>query len=218
MKPDVTEALRYLGVKDAPKDLRVQMDDIAAELAQAVQPRYTYKVYSLVFQGGGVHLDGTDMTLTGALAGQMLARCDKAAVLVCTLGLPFDQRLVALQARDMAKAVLWDACGSAFVEAGCDAAEDEISARFPELYLTDRFSPGYGDLPLALQRPLCAALDTPRRLGVHVTESLLLNPVKSVTAIIGLAREPQAARIRGCEHCSMKETCTIRKGGDRCGA
>lgn len=217
MKPDVMEALRYLGVKDAPNDLRVQMEVLARELAETVQPKYIYKVCPLHFKEDGICLEGTDIVLTGSLANQMLAQCDRAALLGCTLGLPFDQKLTALQARDMAKAVMLDACGSAFVEAGCDAAEQELSARFPDLYLTDRFSPGYGDLPLALQKPLCAALDTPRRLGVHVTESLLLNPVKSVTAIIGLSNRPQAARIRGCDHCSMQETCTLRKGGNRCG-
>ena len=217
MKPDVIEALRYLGVKDAPEDLRAQMDDLARELAEAIQPKYTYKVYPLTFRADGIHLEGANLVLAGSLAEKMLTQCDQAALLGCTLGLPFDQKLTALQARDMARAVMWDACGSAFVEAGCDAAERELAARFPDLYLTDRFSPGYGDLPLALQRPLCAALDTPRRLGVHVTESLLLNPVKSVTAIIGLSDRPQTALIRGCDHCSMKETCTLRKGGKRCG-
>lgn len=217
MKPDVNEALRYLGVKDAPQDLRARMEALGAQLAQGVQPKYTYKVYPLAFQEDGIHLEGAGLVLTGSLAGQMLAQCHKAALLACTLGLPFDQQLVALQARDMSRAVMLDACGSAFVEAGCDAAQEELSARFPGLYLTDRFSPGYGDLPLALQKPLCAALDTPRRLGLHVTESLLLNPVKSVTAVIGLSDRPQGARIRGCEHCELRETCTIRKGGERCG-
>ena len=80
------------------------------------------------------------------------------------------------QARWMARAALLDACGSAWVEAGCDGAQAEISARFPGLHPTDRFSPGYGDLPLSLQRDICGALDAPRRLGVQVTDSLLLNP------------------------------------------
>lgn len=117
----------------------------------------------------------------------------------------------------MSRAVILDACASALVESGCDAAEAEIKARFPDRYLTDRFSPGYGDLPLELQPSICAALDTPRRLGLHVTGSLLLNPGKSVTAVIGLSDRPQMARIRGCAFCSMRETCTLRKGGKTCG-
>ena len=117
----------------------------------------------------------------------------------------------------MAKAVLLNGCGSALVEQGCDAAEAELKARFPDFYLTDRFSPGYGDLPLTLQPSICAALNAQRRLGVTVTPSLLLNPSKTVTAFIGLSDRPQQARIRGCAFCAMRETCTLRKGGKHCG-
>ena len=53
--------------------------------------------------------------------------------------------------------------------------------------------------------------------GLAVTESLLLNPVKSVTAVIGLSDRPQMARIRGCAYCQMRERCTLRKGGKHCG-
>ena len=49
-----------------------------------------------------------------------------------------------------------------------------------------RFSPGYGDLPLDVQRPLFAALDVPRKIGVSLTDSLLMAPSKSVSAIIGI--------------------------------
>ena len=86
----------------------------------------------------------------------------------------------------------------------------------PDSFLTDRFSPGYGDLPLSLQPEICSALDAARRLGLHVTEHFLLNPSKSVTAVIGLSDRPQMARIRGCGHCAMYETCALRKGGKRC--
>ena len=103
------------------------------------------------------------------------------------------------------------------MEQGCGQAEREIAARFPEAYLTDRFSPGYGDLPLDLQPALCAALDAQRRLGLTVTDSLLLNPVKSVTAVIGLSPTPQPARIRGCGYCNFRENCQFRKEGTTCG-
>ena len=120
-------------------------------------------------------------------------------------------------ARDMAKAVLLDGCGSAWVEAGCDEAEGELSERLPGRFLTDRFSPGYGDLPLSLQPAICGALDTQRILGLYVTDSCLLNPGKSVTAIVGVSDRPQMARVRGCRYCSMNQTCQLRKGGKSCG-
>ena len=99
----------------------------------------------------------------------------------------------------------------------CDQVEQELAHCLPNRYRTDRFSPGYGDLPLSLQPKICAALDTQRRLGLYVTESYLMNPSKSVTAIIGLSDWPQMARIRGCTYCSMRETCKLRVGGKHCG-
>ncbi len=218
MELNIDEALRYLGGGEGvPSALRAQAQQVADRLTAAVQPRYTYRVFPLVHGEEGIALEGAGLLLPGRSAKKMLAQCDRAVLLGCTLGAGFDAVLRAEQVRDMAAAVLLDACGSAWVEAGCDAAEQEIRARFPGLYLTDRFSPGYGDLPLDLQRALCAALDSIRRLGVHVGESLLLNPVKTVTAIIGLSDRPQMARIRGCEFCAMNQTCALRKGGKSCG-
>ena len=215
--PLIEEALRYLGAADAPETLRRQVAGEAETLSAQFRPRHVCKVCELDFQGEEIFLCGTAVVLKGGTALKMLAQCHRAALLACTLGARFDLALTAMQARNMARAVILDACGSALVEQGCDEAEKELSARFPGRYLTDRFSPGYGDLPLELQRDICAALDTPRRLGLHVTESLLLNPVKSVTAVIGLSDRPQMARVRGCDYCQMRERCPLRKGGKHCG-
>ena len=218
MRPDVDEALRYLGIPNPEEELRREAERLADELSAAVRPRYVYRVFTLERLPDCVRLQGANVDLTGSSARNMLAGCGQAALLACTLGARFDAKLLSLQARDMAKAVLYDALGSALVEAGCDEAEREINRHFPGLYLTDRFSPGYGDLPLALQPQLCAALDAERRLGITVSQSLLINPVKSVTAVIGLSDIPQPARIRGCGLCRLQTTCQFRKEGKTCGA
>ena len=49
--------------------------------------------------------------------------------------------------------------------------------------LMPRRSPGYGDLPLSLSRTILEELDAPRKIGVSITDSNLLVPSKSVTAI-----------------------------------
>lgn len=210
------EALRYLGAQGAAEELRRQAEEIWADLAQRLRPAFTFRVFDLEVTRSGVLLPEAGVLLSGKTAGELLADCRRAALMACTLGSRFDLELLAVQARDMARAVILDACGSALVEQGCDAAERDLSARLPEAYLTDRFSPGYGDLPLDIQGAVCDALDAQRRLGLTVTESDLLNPVKSVTAVIGLADTPQPAKIRGCAHCPLADTCAFRKGGTRC--
>jgi len=213
---DIDEALRYLGASGADEALRQRMADAAGEAESRFSPKYTYRVSAVEHRAEGEWLGDVQLLLPGNSARKMLAECHHAALMVCTLGLGFEQHMRLTQARDMSRAVLLDACGSALVEAGCDAAEKEIAARFPGAYLTDRFSPGYGDLPLALQPDICCITDSQRRLGVYVTASCLMNPQKSVTAILGIADKPQRARIRGCAYCAMKDTCALRKGGHSC--
>ena len=218
MELDLEEALRYAGVPAPPPEaLRRDMEEVAASVTAAVRPRWRWRLFALEHTPEGVRLPELDLLLPGRTAGLLLAQCGQAALLACTLGAVFDAKLRAVEARDMSRAVLTDACGSAWVEAGCAAAEEELAGRLPGAYLTDRFSPGYGDLPLSLQSAICAALDTPRALGLCVTESLLLNPRKSVTAVIGISDRPQMARIRGCQNCSLNQTCQLRKGGTTCG-
>lgn len=205
MELNISEALRYLGVREDPDGtLHAQMSALAQELQSRITPRFTWAL-----------ADASALSLPGHIAAKMLADCQQAAVLVCTLGAEFDRWMRQLQSRDMARAVMLDALGSAWVEAGCDAAEDAIRARFRDKHLTDRFSPGYGDLPLDVQ-PELMALAGASRIGVTLTDSLLMNPQKSVTAVVGLADHPQPARVRGCAYCTLNQSCPYRKAGTTC--
>ena len=217
MRPNIDEILRYLRIRgEIPDGLRQQVERAANGLAESLQPQYVYRAFPLTRADGGIVLDGSGVTLTGKLAVRMLQESDTALLLAVTLGIEFERRLRALERRDMGEAVILDACGSEWVESGCDMAEAEIAARFPGRYLTDRFSPGYGDLPLSLQPSVIAALNADRRLGIHLSDSFLMTPSKSVTAVIGVSDEPQPARVRGCGYCAMFKTCDYRKGGTTC--
>ena len=206
MELNIAEALRYLGAARPDEALLADMSALAEELQRRITPRFIWRA--------GVTKDAYGMG-DSALCRAMLADCHDAAVLVCTLGAEFDRWVRQLQARDMARAVMLDALGSAYVEAGGDAAEAAIRARFPGMHLTDRFSPGYGDFPLEAQ-PALADFAGAARIGVTVTDSLLMNPQKSVTAVVGIADTPQPARVRGCAWCSLNQTCPYRKAGTTC--
>ena len=204
MELNIQEALRYLGVHEPDAALLTSLSALADELQQRISPRFAW-----------VLAETADLRLPGNTAAKMLADCPRCAVLVCTLGATFDAWVRREQARDLTRAVMLDALGSVWVEAGCDAAEEAIHARFPEAYLTDRFSPGYGDLPLDVQ-PMLLDRAGGSRLGVTLTDSMLMVPQKSVTAIVGIASTPQSARIRGCAYCTLRNTCPYRKAGTTC--
>ena len=118
-----------------------------------------------------------------------LAGCP-AAYLVCgTVGAELDalQRRVAVTSG--VDALIVQAIGAAAIEAWMDAVEGEIRLELaPGEELVSRFSPGYGDLPLASQRTILTILDTPRKIGVSLTDTLLMVPSKSVSAIVGVRR------------------------------
>ena len=116
---------------------------------------------------------------------------NKDVVFLCgTIGAEFDawqRRLSVLSAAD---ALLSQQIGLAAVEKVMDELEErareEVEGNREQgtgNRLKPRRSPGYGDLPLALSRTILAELDAPRKIGVSITDSNLLVPSKSVTAI-----------------------------------
>ena len=117
----------------------------------------------------------------------------REAVFLCgTIGAAFDtwhRRLSALSAAD---AFLSQQIGLEAVEKAMDELEEEARKEIEKegkreegrgKRLKPRRSPGYGDLPIELSREIINCLDATKKIGVSITDSNLLVPSKSVTAI-----------------------------------
>lgn len=107
-------------------------------------------------------------------------------VFLCgTIGAEFDAWQRRLSVTSAADALLSQQIGLAAVEKVMDELESKAKAEVEGegRKLLPRKSPGYGDLPIELSRTILAELDAPRRLGVSITDSNLLVPSKSVTAV-----------------------------------
>ena len=119
-----------------------------------------------------------------------LAGCH-AAYLVCgTLGTGFDALLRRVSVKSAADTLVLQAVGTAAIEEWMDGIEGDIKSELlPGEALVRRYSPGYGDFPLEAQRELLGILDTPRTIGVSLTDTLLMAPSKSVSAVIGVKME-----------------------------
>ena len=83
-------------------------------------------------------------------------------------------------------------------------------------YLTGRYSPGYGDWPITVQPKVAAVLDTARRAGLCVTDTNLMTPRKSITALLGVSDHPVKGHLAGCGHCVLRTRCEYRKRGITC--
>lgn len=209
------EVLRYLGWRGSaiPDEVSAQLDRCMEETLRVVQPRYVYRIFELERTDGRIRLHGTDVSLPGMDA--LLRDCERCILMAATLGIGLEAQIRHAQAVDMTQAILLDCCGSAAIDAVCDLAEQEILRALgkAERYGTDRFSPGYGNVPVRFQEKMTELLDTERNIGVTLTDSDILAPCKSVTALIGIADRPQERWVRGCTSCTMSDHCTFRKDG-----
>lgn len=209
-----SEAARYMGIKGAPDDaVSVLLDEAERIIRNRVAPKYVYRETPLCFENSGVRLECMDVLLGGADIQKHLDGCTKAVILAATLTTEADKLIRQAELKGMAEALTIDCLCSAAIEQVCDRAEEEIFAHTCYPYRTWRFSPGYGDFPIEHQKDFLAALNAQRRIGLTVTESCMLVPTKSVTAIIGVSEKVINMKGKGCEICNMRERCALAKNG-----
>lgn len=209
------EAARYMGVKGKPEPtISALLDEAELAVRNRISPKYVYRETGLRFENGGACLDCMNKPLEGKDIVNHLKECSKVIILAATLTTEADKLIRQAEIRDMAEALVVDCLCSAAIEQVCDRAEEEIFSKLNYPYRTWRFSPGYGDLPITLQKELLAVLNAQRRIGLTVTDSCMLIPSKSVTAIIGVSEKPLNKGLHGCAVCNMRESCAFSgKGG-----
>lgn len=212
------EVLKYLGYRggEVEKGILDAIDKMEKLVFASAQPRACHAVFAvksrapLLFNNCEVRFDGND-------ADRLLENSDECIFMAATLGIGIDARLRSLSVTNMSDAVIFDACASSAIENVCDnymrALEEEYGKK--GLYLTDRFSPGYGDMPIENQKYITETLNTQKRIGLCLNSSMTLQPVKSVTALIGISHNKEKRRGE-CESCSIKEGCAFRLRGEVC--
>lgn len=203
------EAVRYLGGAGVSLNYRMDrlMDECEREILSKAKPKFLYKEIPLP----------CDELVQGRNIKSHLSGCYGAIVMCATLGAEVDKLIRISQISDMAKAVVIDSFASVAIEQVCSKADELIAEKYPDCYITFRFSPGYGDYPIELQQKILTLLDAPRKIGLTANSSCLLTPSKSVTAVMGLSKHPIEQKKRGCAVCNMREKCKYRRNGEHCG-
>ena len=217
-KIDRAEAFRYMGHKggDVPESMTALADECERQLLAAVAPRFVYAVFDIAPDGNGITLGGTPLVLKGSDIAMHLKDCGRCVLFAATLGAGADKVIRSYESEAMEKAVVADCLASAAIEQVCDKAEKEIYEKLLGMHFTWRFSPGYGDLPLDVQSDLLNVLNAQKRIGLTATESQILIPRKSVTAVIGVSEREIAKGRRGCAVCNVRDKCEFRKSGTHC--
>lgn len=204
----IKEICRYSGFgTSTPGDKDLQAIHEAMDIVNAeARPLYVYREFEdcAFFSGKDIrrHLEG----------------CHTIILLAATLGAGVDAAIRKASYRDVSLQLYIDACASTLIEELCDTVEADLRMKAAEggEYLTGRFSPGYGDLPIECQRDFVNSLDAVRRIGLSVSGSGVLIPSKSVTAVMGMSAVPQKGVSGGCGSCGIRDTCYLRRRGTPC--
>ena len=179
---DRREILRYAGARELPREQEALLDACLAETLPLLSYKACWRFFPVAEKDGLLDLGFT--AVKSASLAENLKGCSQILLFAATVGIGTD-RLVAKYGRiSPVKALFCQAIGAERIEALCDAFCSGIEGECGKL--RPRFSPGYGDLPLEMQWEIFQVLDCPRRIGLTLTESLLMSPTKSVTAIAGL--------------------------------
>lgn len=214
------EVYRYLGHRgtDIPQSLEKITDDCIEKTLEIIEPKYLYKRFKIDNIKDGIEVVDAGIILPGKDIAEHLGKCKEVFLLCVTLGIELDRLIKIKMLTEPDKGVIFDSCGSVAVEQLADYAEAEIKkiCKKDGLDTTWRFSPGYGDLPITLQRDLLSVLDSHRKIGLTVTDSMLMTPGKSVSAIIGVGNMKTDKRENKCDYCGNRENCAFRRDNTRC--
>lgn len=204
LTPDFNEVYRYAGIfgkgNFSPDDqLSKLTEDAVKEIAETMNCRGIYIRFPLtVTESDQITYDGKSLydisfgnvNFSSHFLGLNLQDCNAIYLFAATLGPAVDKAIQKASRINPAKAVMLQASGAMYIEKYCDCLMDYLSEaeRKEGNILCPRFSPGYGDIPLEMQKTFFELLQCQKNLALTLNNSLIMSPEKSVTAFIGIKK------------------------------
>ena len=212
---EVQRYMGYHGIVDIAPEMQEKINKAIEHLGTQSHPRIISKEYRITVSEKTVtlHADNEDVTFESEGLVRNLSGCCGAILLAATVGPACDMLVRRASITSAADAAVYQAAGAAAIEAFLDDYNDKLKASYEArgLFLRPRFSPGYGDLKLEHQKDWFRLLDITKQIGIELTDSLLMVPTKSVTAIIGIGIDKTKTGCSGCAGCNKHDTCEFSK-------
>ena len=216
------EVLRYIGYKE---DIHVISDDMKQSIKKNIDiVKNNISLRSLASNVINIEeidnciVAGDVLKLPGKDIKAHLKNCYGIIVMGVTLGNEVDTLIRRTEIINMSDAVILDAACNVAIEEYSKICEEDIRNNIMKdnKYLTMRYSPGYGDLPIDIQDELVKIIDGGRKIGLYVTPSHIMIPRKSITSIMGVANIEVKGKMAGCSNCVMNKKCIYKKRGTTC--
>lgn len=199
------EVLRYAGCKsdtDFPSSI---LDGCIGDVKENISYKACYSVFDV-----NIKEDKCDFSIFSVKSKSLaknLTGCKKAVVFAATVGIGMDRLISKYSSVSPSKAMLFSAIGAERIECLCDRLCEDIKEEYKS-EIKPRFSPGYGDFDLSYQKDIFSCLNCQKNIGLTLTDSLIMVPSKSVTAVMGLCEE-LTDNLKKCDMCENKN-CSYR--------
>lgn len=199
------EIITYLGYYGAKCDEMTEklIDECLKEFNDRVSFRACYTLLPVNIENS---ISAGCLEFCSESLKKNLCGCEKAYLFAATAGIESQRLINKNSVLSPLKGIVTDCIGSAAIEAFCDRLNSFLDGGE---FLRPRFSPGYGDLPIDCQKNILDFLDAKKHIGLSLSDSLMMSPSKSVTAIIGIGKEKNKCKGPGCMICSG-ENCPYR--------
>lgn len=210
---DRKDVLAYLNMSCADERTALLIDKLEKELMQLCCVKESVKIFDAKIMGEFYMLDGTDIILNSFNINKLFYKTEKIALFAISLGMEVDKKILYYSKIDAAKMVILDALASSYIEQLCEDLNEKINNLMEHKYHTVRFSPGYGDLNIDKQKQIIETLGGYKKLGITVSESFMMLPQKSITALVGYSDYKQKSDYE-CANCVLKtcdKNCKKRK-------
>ncbi len=160
------------------------IEDFERLLRRDINAKYCAKLVNIDKKDNSVVLDG--VTINSSSLYKNLVGCNKAIVLCVTLGSLVDKTLLKYSLKSTYEHFIVDAIYSSFCESLCDLVDKILTKNYKT---KNRFSVGYGDCDLKYQQLILPIINAEKYLNVKLSDSFLMTPTKTITAIIGIENE-----------------------------
>jgi hypothetical protein len=210
-----SEIETVLGYKE--DDDRLIVSDLIDELLDEAQNITDIKAQYTIFNNPQFQSGSKSISINNLNFGidkivyNQLKKSNSIAVFLCTAGPEIGNRSRRLmQDKDFLKGYIYDIIGSEIVEAAADLMQNEMSECLLSsgYKITNRYSPGYCGWNVAEQHNLFKLIPE-NYCGISLTESALMDPVKSISGFIGIGKEVRNNPYT-CRMCSQDD-CVYRR-------
>ena len=209
------DIIKYMSANsDDVPDLLIDMaSDELARLSKE-QSQMVYYTMPANLKNDKLSIKNTEF-IVGNEVFEMLNNIDSVVVFACTVSAGLNKKLHEYSnPEQMTEAYIADIAGTIIIEKSLELIYQElqIQTQKSDLNITNTISPGNCGWAVEEQKKLFSLLPD-NCLGISLNDSGMMNPVKSLSGIVGVGKKVKFIHT-DCEQCSSKN-CLYRKSPER---